>query len=812
MCRPVLVVLLMCLTEVVCAVDDGSALQVNLELAPGTRILNRTVEEWVERLKGTEIEEERKLAMFCLAEFGPAAAGAVPELLAVSRDEFQPENQRWAAVTLGAIGPAAKTAVPHLLTLLGDTAKPAAYRAAACAALPQIDPQDSHVRRAVLAAVRDKDRDVRVEAFDAAVTLAPHDPGALAALSRALLVTEDARPAASALLCMGEPGIDALSKVLERAPEATRAAAAEALGCIGPTAARTLPVLLKALKRERDGKVQATMTLAAARIAPRDAAVLEVLAERLELLGDKKEHEMQATETRVLMAAGEAGVPALRNALHSRGDRVRLLAVQILSKLPASPDIVRDLVARAQDKDASVRQAAIKALDAYGPAAADARNALNAVAQSEQDPEIRRLAELAALNVARVAGTPRHRSTLESRPDAELVTLLRDPAPAIRQEAAEVLRTRTEDSASVATALVEALDDLDERVRVAAARSLVRFGKYARVALGKLTEWLESDNADVRKAALAALAGMGADAKPALPAIVATATSPSIEDDKELAKFVSIVLRAIGPDAVPALVAELKSEDAKMRARAARALGAMEAVAATAVPDLIELSKSAVDSDGEAGFAALQAIGPVAYHMSVEYLVRTLRGDSFAERRKWAARAFWDIKAPDETSRALEALSMALLDEDDSVCRAAHGALARIGSPALPKLREMLKLGEGEAPYWAVRVLARMKADPEEVIPRLIELTQPGKRPVERGTAAELMGEYAPARPEIIPPLLRVLADREDYVARPAIASLAPFGEKVIEPLKDLLRQRNPLLRRRALEALAAVRTRLETQ
>jgi HEAT repeat protein len=271
------------------------------------------------------------------------------------------------------------------------------------------------------------------------------------------------------------------------------------------------------------------------------------------------------------------------------------------------------------------------------------------------------------------------------------------------------------------------------------------------------------------------------------------------------------ILKGDPEEAVPALVAELKSEDAKVRARAARALGAMETVAATAVPDLIELSKSAVDSDGEAGFAALQAIGPVAYPMSVEYLIRTLRGDSFAERRKWAARAFWEIKVPDETSKALEALSMALLDEDDSVCRAAHGALARIGAPALPRLREMLKLGEGEAPYWAVRVMARMKADPQDVIPRLVELTQPGKRPVERGTAAELLGEYAPAHPEIIPPLLRVLADREDYVARPAMVSLAPFGEKVVEPLKELLRQRNPLVRRRALEALAAVRAKLET-
>ena len=321
-----------------------------------------------------------------------------------------------------------------------------------------------------------------------------------------------------------------------------------------------------------------------------------------------------------------------------------------------------------------------------------------------------------------------------------------------------------------------------------------------------------TERAAYQKAGLAALAGMGVDAMPALPAMVKIALSPIGEDDEELQKFLAVALRMIGPDAVPSLIVELKNSDAEIRSRAARALASMGPVAATSIPDLIELSKSAVDSEAQAGFAGLQAMGPVAYSAAAPYLVNVLHGDLFADRRMWASYALGDIRVPPEGDKAgvIEALMLALLDSEDGVCRGAHGSLVRIGVPALPKLRTMLKLGEGEAPYWAVRVMARMKADPEDVIPRLVELTHPGKRPVERGTAAELLGEYSPDHPEIIPILLRVLGDREDFVAQAAMRSMAPFGERMIPSLQQLLQQRAPILRRRALEALESIREALE--
>src|SRR4051812_21148622 len=74
------------------------------EPLPSTsRIMGKSVEGWIEHLKKYENEEERRVALVCLSDFGPAAAAAVPELLVLSKDELQPNTQRLAAETLGAI-------------------------------------------------------------------------------------------------------------------------------------------------------------------------------------------------------------------------------------------------------------------------------------------------------------------------------------------------------------------------------------------------------------------------------------------------------------------------------------------------------------------------------------------------------------------------------------------------------------------------------------------------------------------------------------------------------------------------------------
>jgi HEAT repeat protein len=154
----------------------------------------------------------------------------------------------------------------------------------------------------------------------------------------------------------------------------------------------------------------------------------------------------------------------------------------------------------------------------------------------------------------------------------------------------------------------------------------------------------------------------------------------------------------------------------------------------------------------------------------------------------------------------VQSLLPILLDSEEDVAWAAYVSLYVIGPPALPKVRELLQIAEGEAPFWALRVLARQKADPEEAVQRLVQFTGPGMRAEERAVAAELLGQYAPERAEAIPALVRVLGDRTDYVVRAAARSLAAFGPSAVPALSRALRGRDPEIRRQALAVLEELR------
>ena len=331
--------------------------------------------------------------------------------------------------------------------------------------------------------------------------------------------------------------------------------------------------------------------------------MLDALAERLLLLDehappasgtafqavDEHGQDARATETRVLLAAGGRAAPALQKGLRAREARVRLRAVNLLAQLPASDEIVQDLIARAQDKDRAVRLAALKALDDYGPLAAKAHPALAEIAANENDAALKRAAELAALNVSRAPGQPRHRSPLEAKNQADLLALLRDAGPGVRREAAEALRGRSDDTGAVAAALLDALDDKDESVRSAAARSLVAFGRYCPRGAAQAGRLAGNRPARLAQGRAGGARRHGRRGQTRFARGRGAGALPAADDDESLRSILAIVLQEIGPDAAPLLAEKLKSPEAALRARAAEALGSMKTVGAPAIPELVEL-------------------------------------------------------------------------------------------------------------------------------------------------------------------------------------------------------------------------------
>jgi HEAT repeat protein len=770
-------------------------------------ILGKDAEGWLLHLKTHETPPERRLAVYCLGEFGPEGRLAAPALTKLIHDPLDAEVRRLAVEALGLIGPDARPALGELLKTIEDRQEAApALRRSACQAVARIAPETPEVEKAVLKAMREEDPALRQAAIDAAVTVAVFSRGkeVLPALSRALREPQDAEAAATALRCMGQPGVAPLAEALAKGSEArVRLVAAQALGRLGEAARPVLEALRRAASRDKDTKVREACFAALADLAATDPESLEVFADGL---GVK---ELTGAAERALRKAGPGGFAVLRKALKARRAEARAAAARVLGALgEAAAPLQGDLADALEDKEDTVRAAAAEALGRLGPAAAGARDALLKLARATDNGNVQYAAALAAANVGRAPGTPPHRSPLEVVPDEQVLKLLaHDRTAAVRAEAAAVLRLRTAQGAPLVEALTAALGDRDAAVRIAAAKSLAFFAAAAQPAASRLIPWLGSGDKELRHAALATLTAIGPASPEACDAILAFALSPATGGDVETRSLLGYALRAHAPATTLRLAAELKNPDAAVAVRAARGL---ETLGKLALPAREELYRALLSTNEELmteAAAALGNLGPEAR----EYVPTLLKFLTYAASawRMAGASALGSIgfdPARGDEEGLVQALLPILLDEEEDVAWAAYVALYVIGPPALPKVRELLKIAEGDMPFWALRVLARQKADPEEVVPRLILFAGPGMRAEERAVAAELLGQYAPERTEAIPALVRVLGDRTDYVVRAAARSLVSFGGAALPALSAALRGRDPEIRRQALAVLEELR------
>ena len=134
--------------------------------------------------------------------------------------------------------------------------------------------------------------------------------------------------------------------------------------------------------------------------------------------------------------------------------------------------------------------------------------------------------------------------------------------------------------------------------------------------------------------------------------------------------FAIKTLQKIGPAAVPALVAVLKDDDAKVRRRATYALGRIGPAADAAIPDLVAAIKDATVEVRRVAVSALGRIGPAA-DAAIPDLVAALSDDD-AKTQKSAAFALGRIG---RGRPAVPALVAALKDEDSWVRQSAAFAL-----------------------------------------------------------------------------------------------------------------------------------------
>jgi HEAT repeat protein len=205
----------------------------------------------------------------------------------------------------------------------------------------------------------------------------------------------------------------------------------------------------------------------------------------------------------------------------------------------------------------------------------------------------------------------------------------------------------------------------------------------------RLIEDLKSSFVEDRRHAAEALAGIGPEAKKAVPDLVAALKDGEVRVRAGAAD----ALGGIGPaavDAIPDLVAALKDGDNAVRAAAARALGRLGPAAVAAIPDLIDALKDSHYDVRAVAADALGGLGPAA----VPDLIAALE-DGHYEVRMWAAQTLGGI-GPAAVA-AVPDLIDALKDGNGTVRLWAAQALGQIGPAARDALPTLQALSKGRS-------------------------------------------------------------------------------------------------------------------
>jgi len=206
-----------------------------------------------------------------------------------------------------------------------------------------------------------------------------------------------------------------------------------------------------------------------------------------------------------------------------------------------------------------------------------------------------------------------------------------------------------------------------------------------RATLPVLTRALDDEDYFTRVAAIQGLGVMGADAKSAIPVLLATFTNERDPLYRPLLRAcVARALGQMGAAAKPAvleLVRALEDSNHELRVAAAQALWQIEKNPA-AIPVLIRGLRDSLTRDKATD--ALGSIGPAA-KAAVPYLVYSLRIMDYSSSAEKAARALGQIGPA--AKAAVPSLHEALHDFRPEVRRAAAEALRKI-DPDATKIKE----------------------------------------------------------------------------------------------------------------------------
>ena len=422
----------------------------------------------------------------------------------------------------------------------------------------------------------------------------------------------------------GEKAVEAVTPIealLKDKSAKVRAHAAMALGSIGHSAQNSVTALAELLK-DPDETVRRTALRAVRAIHPGPAVMIPICTKLLE-------DPDPAVRGRLLMTIAERGVeavPALIQALSD--DKAAFWALIVLRDIgPVAKDAIPAITEKLKDKNPGIRREAALTLGVFGAAAAPAVPQIAALLSDSH------AATAATFVLGELGQIPKEaEATVRSNAKSDDLMLSSTSLWALARlhpEDKELRRETTEK-------LVERMKDKNEFVRVAAARALVALPPAPEITAPIWEKAMKDADETTMRNAMDAIAALGPQA---VPRLIAALKHERFRVD------VIYALGRIGPAAAPAtdeLAKLVQDKSSRTANEAIIALGKIGPGAKDAVPALIKVLQQAEDRDmtfapsafalGKIGPAAVSADSVLLKHLeSKDDRVRVLSGWALAQ-------------------------------------------------------------------------------------------------------------------------------------------------------------------------------------
>lgn len=330
---------------------------------------------------------------------------------------------------------------------------------------------------------------------------------------------------------------------------------------------------------------------------------------------------------------------------------------------------------------------------------------------------------------------------------------------------------------------VQDLASGDAKVRREAAYQLNRLGAEARPAVPALIQALDDNEQQVWFMSVMTLAALGSEAKEATPKLIEGLAHR--RRDMQIWYRSAYALGKIGPDAIPALLEALGHKEPLVRAGAAKALGWMGSQAHETIPNLKPLLN---DSDSHVREQAAEALALIG-RQSIPALLDAL-GSTHQTTRSAAAEAIAILgDAANDSAIALVAAYKA--EADPEVRGKLIRALSKIGYPSdefSPLLFDAFK--DEHEPVRHAAINAILMLNSEATLPVLIEMLK-GRSAEDRERAAYVLGRMGPKARSAVPDLIDGIQQFGENSALPLSAALVQIGTPAIPALMEQLQRQS---------------------